>query len=231
MKRNIGIYFLSGICMMFLAAALPGTASSITVQNYSFETPVYSDGGGGISGAIDGWIGARSSGGEWSISSIRNPYATDYTSAYDGSQVAFSRSNVMDTVGFVSSFYQDLGDVLTANTTYRLRVDIGNPGSASFGGYTVQLMTVEGNSVLVQDINTLAPADKQFLISDIFYTALASDTNLGRHLRINLISLGSQTDFDNVRLDAAPVPIPNVAWLFSSGVVTLFGLKRRRPKL
>ena len=38
----------------------------------------------------------------------------------------------------------------------------------------------------------------------------------------------SQGQFDNVRLDFSPVPIPAAVWLFGSGLLGLIGVARRK---
>jgi len=41
----------------------------------------------------------------------------------------------------------------------------------------------------------------------------------------------SQGQFDNVRLDFSPVPIPAAVWLFGSGLIGLLGVARRKQSV
>jgi hypothetical protein len=137
---------------------------------------------------------------------------------------------------------QTLADVLSPNTTYTLSVDIINPQDSNpptgfaltgFAGYAVQLLA--GNTILAQDINNNPPADAQSTTSTISYAAPATGNFIGQPLQIRLIDLnqaaGRDVDFDNVRLEATPVPEPSaiLGILLVGGIG--FGLKRSRKLL
>lgn len=133
-------------------------------------------------------------------------------------------------------FSQILASALTPGA-YTLRVDVGRSAQAtSFAGYNIQFLA--GGTVLAQDNNTLIPANGTFVTSNVLYSALPGDSNLGGALRIRITALTpgnrSQTIFDNVRLNfvgAAATPEPGSLALLAG--MTLGGagfLARRRRR-
>ena len=121
---------------------------------------------------------------------------------------------------------QQLDAQLQANTTYTLRVEVGNIASCAglppfdqfyelggFPGYAVQL--VAGGVVVAEDDNTLAGLipEGEFATSEVVLVVGASHPQIDGTLEIRLINLnmqdtpedpGIEVDFDDVRLDAAP---------------------------
>jgi len=106
---------------------------------------------------------------------------------------------------------QTLPDVLTANTSYKLAVDVGNHlpddfSPAGFPGYAAQLLA--GNEVIAQSTNALNLAEGSFGTATVGYTTKATDRNLGKPLSIRLLHLlqddARDLNFDNVRLEANP---------------------------
>lgn len=111
----------------------------------------------------------------------------------------------------VVALTQKLRAVLRRNTTYTLKVDIGNiapspdfRGIAGFPGYAVQLLA--GGNIIAQDNDTVKPAEGAWLTSTVTYTTQANDRHLGKQLEIRLVNPllreGEDTNFDHVRLDA-----------------------------
>jgi hypothetical protein len=72
---------------------------------------------------------------------------------------------------------QILSDVITANTTYSLQVEVGNRLDSDDPQYLVQL-TTGSLTLLAEDADTLAPANGEFITSTVAYTALPGDPNL-----------------------------------------------------
>lgn len=161
------------------ARDLPG---SIPILNPGFEAQVLSN-GGFRSGTLTDWqvIGA---GGPY------NPTSRDFIDglASEGNNVAFHAGG---------SFSQVLAASLQANTRYTLQVDIGHRSGFGIPGYAVQLWA--GGNLLVED-DSVMPADATFETLAVDYLAESDDANLGLPLEIRLISDGSQSIFDNVRL-------------------------------
>ena len=136
------------------------------------------------------------------------------------------------------------GQTLQPSTTYTLQVEIGNIGSGTdlganfydlrgFPGYRVDLLA--GGVVVASDNNSLAGSidDGYFATSTVIYSTgpvVAPDQTLGiRLVNLNIIDAlfpGSdlEVDFDNVRLDATPVPEPTSLLAL---LATLAMLRRR----
>jgi len=128
--------------------------------------------------------------------------------------------------------HQVLAATLEPDTTYTLTVEVGNIASGigfvdpwaslgyydleGFPGYRVQLRA--GPAILAQDDDALLPGEGEFATSTVVYTSGDDHEELGSNLEIWLISLnqatavagqrGVEVDFDDVRLDASPAPIP-----------------------
>jgi hypothetical protein len=125
-------------------------------------------------------------------------------------------------------YQQTLADVLQANTHYELQVEIGNIASGTdtsnnvydlsgFPGYRVELLA--GTDVIAVDNNSLGGIipEGQFLTATLSLDVGAMHANLGQALGIRLVNLNEipevgspdlEVDFDNVRLDATPIPAP-----------------------
>lgn len=185
-------------------------AASVSIVNPSFESFALADGtftnnGVGLSGF------------GWSVSAgpfvgVFNP-SSEFTSIPDGQNTAYSHGPLIA---------QILSSTLTANTRYSLQVSVGDANNIGFGGYSVQL--VAGGSVLAEDNNTLLPPDGGFVTSSVAFTALSGDPRIGLALEIRLLTFSSdatETNFDNVRLDASPVPESRPALLLGLGLTAL----------
>lgn len=124
---------------------------------------------------------------------------------------------------------QTLGAVLTARTRYTLTVEVGNIASgvsvvqpyAGFGffdlrgfpGYRIELLA--GGVPLAADDDGLRPVEGEFLTSTVVAIIGPEHGQLGQALGVRLINLNQQdvndpiidleVDFDDVRLDAAPL--------------------------
>lgn len=136
---------------------------------------------------------------------------------------------------------QTLTETLEANRRYELRVDIGNIASGTalngdffnldgFPGYRVDLLA--GNTVLAQDVNSLAGAlaEGDFLTTLVEFQTGADHALLGQSLGIRLVNLNIvdpghvaadlEVDFDNVRLSKfTAVPEPNMAILLATATL------------
>ncbi|MGE0483049.1 MAG: hypothetical protein AB7Q81_02820 [Gammaproteobacteria bacterium] len=201
--------------------------------------------------APNGWSAFGAVGGDAYIG-VLNPGTVFFVSgASEGDNVAllYFDNNVG---GAEFGIEQTLTTTLTAATTYTLQVDIGNirTGTAQvapwdglgeydldgFPGYRVELRA--GNEVLASDLNTLLPGEGEFLTTTLQVTIGAGHAALGDNLVIRLVNLnlstgatattrGLEVDFDDVRLDASPVPLPSAAWLLLPPVLLLARPRRR----
>ena len=162
---------------------------------------------------IDGWSSSGDSG-------VFNPDAGAFAAgAPEGDNVAFS------SVGGPTIF-QVLAATAQANTSYTLTMLVGNRLDAPFGGYQTELWA--GGNMLAQDNGSQTPTDGQFLLSTVQYFVAAGDAAAGSALEIRFRSLGYQTVFDDVKLDATErVPEPALLALLGLGGAAAVRRKRR----
>ena len=139
---------------------------------------------------------------------------------------------------------QQLAETVQPNTTYTLRVEVGDIQSATgltppydtffdlsgFPGYRVQLLAVDamgGETLLAEDDDSLTIAEAFFATSTLVHMTGPSPASEGDALLVRLVCKnepdvpgvdGLEVDFDDVRLEASPVPVvPLPGWL--SGVL------------
>jgi hypothetical protein len=220
MTRNLPIAAL--VLLSLSATSLrPANAAVVTVLNPSFESPVQADGGFNSGpGSIDSWTTG-------SVEGVFNPTTAQLTPT-QGLQVAY-----INLTG--PAIFQTLTATLTANTKYTLNIDVGTQATTTSAGYRVSLFA--GTTELNFDQNSFIPPNGTLQTATVMYTASATDPNLGQALRIQFATAGSgtQTDFDNVRLDAtstlAAVPEACSLAIWSLlGLAVGVGAKSRRPK-
>ena len=152
-------------------------------------------------------------------------------------------------------YQQTLGQVLQANTTYSLSVEVGNIASGfasngaffnldEFPGYRVELLA--GGIVIAQDANQLTIPEAEFSNSTILFTTGATHAMLGQNLGIRLVNLNVipdgftqatspdlEVDFDNVVIQsfAAAIPEPGHLGLLCLVLATILGTRSsRRPE-
>jgi hypothetical protein len=161
---------------------------------------------------------------------IINPPNYEYfpAGAPQGSRVAIAFNFNGSGGGGEYGLVQTLGDTLTANTLYTLRVLVGNIASGvsqdstffnldGFPGYRIDLLA--GGSVLASDNNSLAGTipEGEFRESTLTYLSGGSVAP-GQALGIRLVNLNVvdslfpgadwEVDFDNVRLEAGSASVP-----------------------
>jgi hypothetical protein len=186
-------------------------ADSIFVENCSFEALELPD-GAHLRGAPEGWTLLEGKFG------VFNPTADTFPDGVpDGVNTAYSNGGTIAQV---------LAAVLEANTVYSLQVALGNRPETPFPGYMVQLLA--GGSVLTEDVGAVAPPGQSFETSLINFQAAVADARVGEPLEIRLVSLGIQTNFDLVQLEATVIPAPGALALL--GVAGLAACRRRRRR-
>ncbi len=185
-------------------------AAPIAINNFSFEGPSQTD-FGYTTGVVTGWS-VTGNGGVW------RPGNNLPQGPTNGDQVGYSNGG---------SLTQTLSAVLTANSQYTLNVDLlnrtdGYPNFSSTieilaGGHVLASSTIRGGTAGTTVLQTVS------------FLSGASDAYLGQNLGIALVSRGGQSDWDNVRLNLAPVPEPETYAMMIAGL-GLLGFMARRKK-
>jgi len=192
MNRAILGSVLVGIAVMLSMSIMSAQAISLTIDDPSFESAALADGDFTNGGPDDDWdisIGAG----------FFNPIAQLNPPAIDGDDIAFSNDGTL---------CQVLGDAITGDTQYSLSVWVGNGNTVGFPGYDIQLFNDDDNILLASIDETTGnpPADGLWALNILTHTVPAGDVdNIGDHLKICLSSVGVQTNFDAVSLDAISV--------------------------
>jgi hypothetical protein len=205
---------LGGLAALtLLLAGNAADAAPLLIVNAGFEASVLDD--GGVDFNPLGWNSSGDSG-------AFDPHAAALAAgAPEGENVAFA--------SFGSpTLSQTLASTAEANTMYTLSLLVGNRLDAPFGGYQAELWA--GGTLLASDDNSLAPTDGSFLQSTVQYFVSAGDAVIGSALEIRFRSLGWQTVFDDVQLDAEPrrdVPEPGLLTLLALGAGTAAARRRR----
>ena len=197
---------------MLVGLTTAAGAAPVAIVNAGFETPSLVDSQAIFT--VAGWVNSGDSG-------TFDPHAAALASgAPEGENVAFA-SHGSPTIS------QILGATAQANTLYTLTMLVGHRlDTHSFGGYQSELWA--GGTMLAQDNNSLSPPEGQFLLSMIQYFVAAGDPVAGSALQIRFRSLGYQTVFDDVRLDAVErVPEPALLALLGVGGVAVARRIRR----
>jgi len=192
-----------------LAALAPVASAQFTIINSNFENPAYGTGGYGTSGTT-GWEHYAGSGAWGSFHPTMSTWG--YT-APEGNQVLYTNGVTCQ---------QTLAEVVEEGMTYTLEVDVVNRPIYGSMKYIIQL--VFGDTVVAQDVESLAPPVGGSLTSTLTYTALAGDPLIGQSITIRLGGSGTQCNFDNVRLNG----VPNPGSLALIGLGGLVASRRRR---
>ena len=166
------------------------------VLNPSFESDVL--GPGGIDVTPTDWDTSPGGG-----DGVFSPLSFQYPNGAvpDGVNVAYANESG-------NRVRQMLAEVLEPHTTYTLTVDIGRRLDESYVGYIIQLRA--NGDVLAEDNSSQSPAPGQFVTASASFTTDSSPAQLGEPLDIWLLSLGTQVNFDNVRLEKTSTVV-NVA--------------------
>lgn len=198
----------------------------LAVANASFEDPVIADDSFATTQAPPGWA-AYGNGLNFqnrTIGVLNPPTGNLYFDPVpDGANVGVTF--LMDNPGNQTVFsnteaglQQTLSATLRPFTRYTLRVQVGDLAPQAgvpfaftgFPGYRVDLMA--GTTVLASDNDTLRPGEGRFLTSTVTFSTVAAPAQLGQPLGIRLVNLnaapGIEVNFDDVRLETAPIHPP-----------------------
>ena len=199
----------------------PSRASSIFVDNFSFET--LSPGGlfntcgldcSFAGGNVPGWNITGDSG----LFQPGPPAGTTafYNSVPDGVTIAYSSGG---------SISQTVAATVQLGVTYTLLVDVGSRKGVPEPG--TEALVINGNTYLATG-TLAAPGD--WATFSVSYTGLVAD--VGSAITIRLSSSGVQAGWDDVRLSdstgASLVPDPATSLLLGSGLILLGIITRKR---
>jgi hypothetical protein len=203
--------------MVLMGAAIV-SATPVLITNSGFEADALPD-DGWTTNTITGWVCVGGSCGAYNPSTTQFSPDNPLAAPAGGVNVAYSNGGTIT---------QLTGATVQAGGTYTLTAAVGNRLDTAFPGYLVELFTPLGT---LASSNSPSPASGTFLTSTAVYTAPISDVQIGQAISIRLSSIGVQTVFDNVSLDAAlgeAVPEPGT-WsmlLIGFGAVAA-GIRRK----
>ena len=185
-------------------------AASVTILNPSFEDPIapqqpdgyFTDNNSPV--VIGNWVSANDPGAQQGVldptkseNLTNNGLYYDLQPVPDGDQVAYSNGGTIA---------QQLSAVLQPNTRYTLSAYIGRRKVLAFPANSIRL--IAGNTLVSS--NSVTPAAGTFQRVTVSYTSGGvGDPLIGKPLHIYLAAFGAQANFDNVTLDASPIPEPS----------------------
>jgi hypothetical protein len=204
------------LAILGLSIALAMQAAPVTIQNASFEThdpfTVVSPTFGSWNDTVVDWTapGGFLAGQFTAVPAVLSPIATD------GSIVAYILN---------ASISQTLTALVTPGTTYTLRVDEGRAIGDPNAGYAIGLFV--GSTQLASHSHP-TPLGFGWITDSVTYSSPIGDPNAGQPLTIVLTSFGTETEFDNVRLDAETAPEPGSFVMLVLGAAAILGRRVRR---
>lgn len=199
------------VAMLMGGIARPASAVPVTITNPSFEADVINTINANVVG-ISFWTTDNGNGGVW------RPGATYYPGGVPaGVNAAYEDGGTIS---------QTLSATLANTTTYTLKVAVGHRADrATLPNYTIGLLA--GTTVLTSALNPIDPGAGLFGYTTLIYTSTASDP-IGQALGIRFFTSAGQLSFDDVTLDASPVPEPGTLALLGVSLTALGIIRRRR---
>lgn len=236
-----------------LAGSVTANAAAVTINNFSFETPVeasdtnfsaptHSGTSGVATGVFNSWNYALQLGTSFEDFGIENPASTAYTGASvggtpsgaDGTNVVFLNQN---NSGKTVSIFQDVG-TLQADTTYTLTVAIGQRLDRVNGSLQIGLLNgASGASDIFLTGTLLNSTTGVSSVSGMFQdftVTFTTGSSVSNDLYVGARYTGDgkvQASLDNFRLDAtaSAVPEPSTyAALAGVSALMVVALRRRR---
>jgi hypothetical protein len=230
-----------------LALASVASATSVTINNFSFETPVIGSDNSFVlaSGAsFNSWGYNKTTGSGFQDFGIENPGAGEYTNAAgagtplgaQGTNVAFLNQSIG---GGIANIFQDIG-AIQANTTYTLTVAIGQRLDRVNGSATIALFNTASGSGLSGNpftdisstmlsstigVSSVAGSFQDFTVTFTTGSVVSGDLTIGAQY----VGDGKiQASVDNFRLDATAVPEPGTTAVAMCALLGVLLVVRRR---
>jgi hypothetical protein len=205
---------IASSCLM-IVPQVQVRAASIFIANHSFEDPIapqqgttgfYTDNNSPV--VIGNWYNAHSPGADQGVlDPTKSQILTGQNWFYnlqpvpDGDQVAYSNGGTIA---------QTLSAVLQPNTRYTLSAYIGRRNVIAFPANSIRLLAGDTGPTILAISNSVTPTAGTFQRVTVSYTSGGvGDPLIGKPLQIYLTSFGVQANFDNVTLDASPIPEPS----------------------
>jgi hypothetical protein len=206
-----------------LLAMTPLKSHAIDVANFDFSSPMLPTGAftpyantPDVSN-IPNWTAA----GEWD--GVENAKGTTYASVPVGNNIAYDDGGT-------------IGQTLTGNVletgTYTLSVyDAARPsGGNAFSGGSLELLA---GADVVDSVALTTPADGTFALTSLMIPVLASNTDRGQTLSIDLVGngggygAGQSVDFNDVELSFIAAPEPSTWAMMLGGAAGLLFVAHR----
>jgi hypothetical protein len=208
------------VALAFLGWHSRADASLITINNPGFEDPPISQ---YTTAAPPGWTLTGTGGGVWNINNAPlgfwNPSA-----APEGDQIGWL--SPASPPNGTATFFQILGATLTDNTQYTLTGQVGHP--IGYGATpipdTIYTVAMWAGSYLLGSISGTGPEGSFETFTLTFNSGVSGFA--GSPLEIRLSSSQAQTGFDNLVLDA--VPLPPSLLLMATGIIGIASYGWRR---
>jgi hypothetical protein len=190
-------------------------AASIFIANHSFEDPIapqqgttgfYTDNNSPV--VIGNWFNAHSPGAQQGVVDPTKSQNLTNTDIFYGGQPVPDRNQVAYSNG--GTIAQTLSAVLQPNTRYTLGAYIGRRKGIGFPTNSIILLAGSTSPTTLVSSNSVTPDPGTFQRVTVSYTSGdIGDPLIGKPLQIYLTSFGVQANFDNVTLDASPIPEPS----------------------
>jgi hypothetical protein len=204
------ISWLTFICLAIFVFSPTAKATSVTINNFSFEADVLSL-GGFTNNVLSSWTVVAGSSflvGAYHPNTFTQPVP-------DGSNTAYVNQG--------GEFFQDVA-ALVANSTYNFSVFVGQRIDIGLPSYNIQLLDATNSTVLASGIPS-APAPGHFVNFGLTFDSKNFASSVGHNIRIEFSAGsvgGAQVNFDDATLafsaDSGSVPEPG------SFVLTLLGI-------
>jgi len=227
-KKILGF---SGASLLAVSIA---QASPVTINNFSFEQDVTGLGSDSGVHPPTGWTGFNIASGSDVGSEYpgAGSYTTPFAAPADGNQYSYINIFAGNPTGGI---YQDVG-LLAANTTYTLTVAIGQREFANAPGIISLINGTDDTGTVLASTTGIAATPHTFQdFTTTFTTGSVVSGDLSVELSVSTANGGAlggnlyQGDFDNVRLDASPVPEPATIALLGGGLALCLIVLRRKP--
>jgi hypothetical protein len=220
-------------------ASVPAGATTLTIVNPSFESPI--DTGGTLSQVPTGWYGIaglNTDNGVWNINQYPLGSWDDPVALVNLKQVAYLNGPFSSSSASQGGIYQPLkwddGSIIAYDPTlpYALTGVVGFPEvkSSSLPSTRLYTFSLLAGSMFLGSVSGDGPvrtlANFTLLIPAGTHTELA-----GQQLTIRLLSVDAEVAVDNLVLQATPVPEPDSVALLVLGMGLLaFRLHRRNTR-